>query len=316
MRKAGEISMMLVKTAAGPHGRRPISQLHLAMRTTLLIVLMLLSSSATLPPTNSAESALEQQVRNWIDQLSKQPAFADWKSASPDIQPLGPGTHGWLALLVKNGQTVGYMVVHARPEGGFRLGEYGIGPHALFDPAALRRTLLENGLIDREGDPYEAEIHYVHPFAAVWRVTVGPETIWVDGKTNEWLPIKAEDMIQLQLRWQLEADGGQSGDDSDAVGFRDAEAIIGKSFDVYDKLPWVTGAAPLQVQNQKKVQSLIRKGLHIRYVTEPYGDAVLYAVPVIGYVRHDGDHLDLGVDMAGLRFIPIENLMSRGRFYL
>src|SRR5690606_18888293 len=88
---------------------------------------------------------VERHVRAWIAQLSAVRPFDAWKQVTTSIQPLGPGTHSWLATLKsKDGQIVGYMVVHAAPDGTLHLGEYGIGPHPLFDAEALDKTLLEN----------------------------------------------------------------------------------------------------------------------------------------------------------------------------
>jgi hypothetical protein len=63
------------------------------------------------------------------------------------------------------------------------------------------------------------------------------------------------------------------------------------------------------------VQNRIRSALHLRYVSEPFGDAMLYALPVIGFQSWAGGRLDIALDMAGNRFIPLDTLKSYGRFY-
>lgn len=261
------------------------------------------------------DSEVQRQVRLWADQLSSQKPFAAWKTATPDIQALGPGTHGWLATFkTASGQIVGYMVVHAAEDGTLRLSEYGVGPSALFDPAVLEKTLRENGLLDETPDaPYRATRYYAHPFAAVWQVIIGSDVYWADAKTGELLPLGAEDWDKLQQQLSPAAPAAKA--DPAPFDGSVASCWIGKSFDAYETLPWVTGAPSLSVQDEEKVQRRLRGSLHLRYVVEPYGDAALYAVPVIGFLGAPGGRLDLAVDMNGTRFIPIETLKQYGQFY-
>lgn len=262
---------------------------------------------------STPDSEVQRQVRLWADQLSSQKPFEDWKQATPDIQALGPGTHGWLATLKNaSGRIVGYMVVHASQDGTLRLSEYGVGPGALFDPAMLDRTLRENGLIGGEPDAYRATRYYAHPFAAVWQVAVGSDVYWVDAKTGELLPLVAEDWNRLrrQLSPAQTADAEPAPFDGSS-----ATCWIGEPFDAYETLPWVSGAPSLSVQDEEKVQRRLRGSLHLRYVVEPYGEAALYAVPVVGFLAVSGGRLDLAVDMNGTRFIPIGTLKQYGRFY-
>ncbi|MBW5445144.1 hypothetical protein GE107_03580 [Cohnella sp. CFH 77786] len=284
---------------------------------------LLMASSPVSKSVAFAEpmSSVERQVREWASVLSAQQPFSEWKDAKPDVQALGPGTHGWLAILKKNGRTVGYMVVHAASDGTYRLGEYGAGPNVLFSPAALRKSLLENGLIRTENEAYSAIRHYYHPFAAVWEVTVGRESYWIDAKTGELLPFDRagwEKALPLIKPLEVENAGAsnQIGLGGTAAAGQSAVSWMREdSFDPYENLPWLTGKAPVSVRNGKKVQSLIRGGLHLRYVTEPYGDAALYALPVVGFVDWSGGSLDLALDMEGNRFIPILTLQKLGRFY-
>jgi len=262
-----------------------------------------------------SESDVLRQAKTWAARLSTQKPFDSWKHASPDIQTLGPGTHGWLATLkAADGRIVGYMVMHAVADGTLQLSEYGVGPHPLYDPAMLDQTLRENGLIDSaQAPPYRAVKYYAHPFAAVWQVAIGNEVYWVDAKTSEILPLHAESWEQLQQQFSLAA--AKTASEPALFEGSIASCRIGESFDAYDRLPWLTGESPISVQDEEKVQHRLNSSLHLRYVVEPYGDAVLYAVPVIGYLSIGDDRLDLAVDMAGARFIPIETLSQYGRFY-
>lgn len=280
----------------------------------ILFAVPLLSAAAPESAGQSpAPSRLEQQVREWMNALSVQKPFAEWKRAEPDIQPLGPGTHGWLAVLTADGRPVGYLVVYASGDGGFRLGEYGVGPNVLFSPSALKTTLLENGLIESDQAPYTAERRYFHPFAAAWEVGVGTETYWIDAKTNEVLPLDRDIWTRLLPSLQSAANGEEPEEYEEAKA-SDA-SYVGETFNAYDRLPWLDGEKPYVVGNGKKVQNRIRSGLHLRYVTEPYGDAALYALAVIGYHRWTDGRLDLVLDMEGDRYIPLRQLERHGRFY-
>ena len=267
-------------------------------------------------------SAVEQQARAWAAQLSDQKPFASWKQAKLYVQALGPGTHGWLATLkTVDGRIVGYMVVLADKDGTLRLGEYGVGPSVLYDPAKLDQTLQENGLIGAsQQTAYRAVKYYAHPFAALWQVSIASATYWVDAKTSEIIPLKADSweqiLPQMSAPRHTASDSAHGSDEAPAAFDGKIEACrIGETFDAYESLPWLTGKTPLSLQDQEKVQHRLRSSLHLRYVSEPYGDAALYAVPVIGYVSTSDGRLDLAVDMAGTRFIPLETLKQHGLFY-
>jgi hypothetical protein len=293
--------------------RRPKARfLHRFPILLILLAASLLAASASAAAGRTAETpaGLERQIREWTAALSAHQPFEEWKHAVPDIQALGPGTHGWLAILNSAGRPVGYMVVYASEDGTFRLGEYGAGPNVLFSPAALDKSLSENGLLDPKKTPYKAIRHYFHPFAAVWEVSAGQESYWIDAKTGELLPFERESWDRLLPSLQQSVP-------PDSYGFaaKTDSSFLGDTFDAYEKLPWLTGEKPFGAENAEKVQSRIRSGLHLRYVTEPYGEAALYALPVTGYQKWENGRLDLALDMAGSRFIPIRQLQQYGKFY-
>ncbi|WP_123041166.1 hypothetical protein [Cohnella candidum] len=278
------------------------------------IPLLTASSSAETEASAAPPSKLEQQVLVWAAALSSQKSFAAWKGAVPDIQALGPGTHGWLAFMMKDGKTVGYLVVHAAADGTFRLGEYGTGEDALFSPAVLEKSLTENGLIASKDEPYTAVRHYFNPFASSWEVTIGQDTYWLDAKTGEILPFDRPAWEKALPSVRPLDPAVLSG--AEGLGIGIANVWTNESFDAYETLPWLTGKAPFAVaDNGKEVQNRLRGGLHLRYVSEPYGDAALYALPVIGFQSWSGGRLDLALDMQGNRYIPLASLLQFGRFY-
>ncbi|MFC5467288.1 hypothetical protein ACFPPD_01055 [Cohnella suwonensis] len=260
--------------------------------------------------TEAAPSKLERQVTEWVAALSKQKPFKAWQGTDPQIEALGPGTHSWLVLFSKEGKDIGYMVVHAVTDGTFQLGEYGTGPFSLFSKTILRRSLVDSGLATAEQLPGIVAVkHYVHPFAAAWEVTIGDETYWLDAKTAEELPLDGK-------TWRLLfSEDKPSYRAPTTTGAKVSALKLNDSFDVYEKLPWLTGETPFNAKDAALLRKRLEGGKHLRYVTEPFGDAMLYAVPIIGYQRWSNGRMDLAIDMEGNRFIPIGAMLDQGFFY-
>ncbi|WP_130607810.1 hypothetical protein [Cohnella abietis] len=289
------------------------------LRTTILVPLLLLFTIiAGYSPTQAfaapseethTPSKLEKQVHEWVSRLAKHSPFKAWQTADPQIEALGPGTHSWLVLFTKEGKDIGYMVVHAVTEGTFQLGEYGVGPYSLFSQQRLKQSLIDSGLVS--SDQYKrinTVKHYIHPFAAAWEVTIGNEVFWLDAKTAEQLPLDSVTWKKLFAEEKQVTIGS-------SIGASIADSKFNKLFDAYDRLPWLTKEAPFPAKDAKKIQSRLNNKQPLRYVTEPFGDAMLYAVPVIGYQRWSNGRIDLAIDMEGTRFISLESLLSKGLFY-
>ncbi len=280
-----------------------------------LLLTVFLSSSpvqayAEPPLKVQIPSKLERQVQEWVSRLAEQKAFAEWQTADPQIEALGPGTHGWLVLFTKEGKDIGYMVVHAALDGSFRLGEYGVGPYSLFSHQQLKRSLIDNGLLSEDkADLITAVKHYVHPFAAAWEAKIGEETYWLDAKTTELLPLDGD--IWNALFAQETNPAYLDPEDGACI----LNLKLNEPFDAYERLPWLTKEAPFPAKEAKKLLSRLNGKHHLRYVTEPFGDAMLYAVPIIGYQRWSNGRIDLAIDMEGTRFIPLEAMLSTGLFY-
>ncbi|THF76592.1 hypothetical protein [Cohnella fermenti] len=277
----------------------------------------------------AAESAeaLRSQAEKWIDSLAAQQAFSSWKNAKLDIQALGPGTHGWLITLRDQaGAKIGYLVAYAEQGSrSYRLGEYGLGEQTLFDEASLKRSLYANGLIDSLTNAgYEASMHYIHPLAAVWQVKIGPDTYWLDAKTDELLPLDAASWDSLALRGSTpssdDSSSNDSGSSSAALPPLPAVSLVlnivlNEATDPYDRLPWLTGEQPFDAAAQGALEKRLAAKLPLRYVAEPFGDKMLYALSVIGFLRWNDGRLDVALDMNGTRFIPLESLTRNGLFY-
>lgn len=98
-------------------------------------------------------------------------------------------------------------------------------------------------------------------------------------------------------------------------GTKPAKLRLNEPFDAYERLPWLTKEAPFPAKDASKLQQRLNNKHQLRYVTEPFGDAMLYAVPVIGYQRWSNGRLDMAMDMEGIRFIPVNTLLKNGLFY-
>jgi hypothetical protein len=254
--------------------------------------------------------ALQKELRVWIDALAKQEPFRRWSGAEIRLDPLGPGTHGWLATLTDPdvGEPVGYLVVYAEdgPEGGYRLGEYGLGSYPLFaEPVALR-TLRENGYLPPSGE-YAMTRVYRHPLAAAWKVRVNDSLYWLDAKTGEELPLD-ERAWERAAQAQAQIPPAEPGETVSGVR-------LNESFDPYERLPWLMGEAALPADSAEPILKRLRGGLHVRFVSEPFGDPVLYALPIIGYVAWSGGRVDLAFDQNGPRFVPLVLMRELGKFY-
>ncbi|RKP54390.1 hypothetical protein D7Z26_13635 [Cohnella endophytica] len=267
---------------------------------------------AAAPATSSqtqAPSKLERQVKEWVASLAEQKPFKAWQSADPQIEALGPGTHSWLVLFTKEGKDIGYMVVHAVMDGSFQLGEYGVGPHSLFSPQVLKRSLIDGGLMTADqAQRMTAVKHYVHPFAAAWEVKIDEDTYWLDAKTAEQLPVD-------NAAWNRMFSPDKPFFQGPPTGSRLVAHRLNEPFDAYEKLPWLTKEAPFPANATANVQKRLDGKQHLRYVTEPFGDAMLYAVPIIGYQRWSNGRMDLAIDMEGTRYVPIGALLRQGLFY-
>jgi hypothetical protein len=265
--------------------------------------------SAASPHPVQVPSKLERQVQEWVASLAEQKPFKTWPTADSQIEALGPGTHSWLVLFTKEGKDVGYMVVHAVTDGSFRLGEYGVGYYSLFSRQLLKQSLIDNGLISAEQIKLITAVkHYVHPFAAAWKVTIGEQSYWLDAKTAELLPIDS-------TAWLNQTSGIDSSYMKPKAGSIISLLKLNESFDAYERLPWLTKEAPFPAKDTKKLQTRINKKQHLRYVTEPFGESMLYVVPVIGYQHWSNGRIDMAVEMEGTRFIPFSAMLNKGLFY-
>ncbi|MCM3626543.1 hypothetical protein M3194_04080 [Paenibacillus glycanilyticus] len=281
--------------------------------STLLITATTVQAEPIPPSPITQQNQLQSAIRGWMDELAKLPEFHAWSDAEFTVSPLGPGTHSWIAIVKDKGQTAGYLVIQAKENGGFALGEYGTGEY-LFDQTTLQRSLVQLELITSLLDSNQAL--YIHPLLAVWDIKGSAEDTYLDGMSGEWLPLrqttwdkasKAEE--GLAVRYALEGDSVIK------------RAVRSRSFDPYSKMPWLT-EKPLQAtaEHTELVLKALSSKEPLRYTAERFNKEMLYVWSVTGY-HNWGDngtvYAALETDELGssTRYIPLKLLAELGYFY-
>lgn len=263
-----------------------------------------------------SDTPLETQAKEWINALAadggKSSPFAAWKNASLETVPVGPGTHSWLVLVKDKQLTLGYLIIHAKEEGGFALGEYGTGEWPLFNEQALNLSdiQLQTTAITK------TERVYVHPLQHAWKVSSGTQVYYMDAITGEMLPANDKS-------WRTQA---ESADAVLPTGLADSHGIITASlafpsFNPYETLPWLT-RKPISIQGASQLAVLL-KGLNkdqkVRYTTESFDNKYRAVWSVVGYALWSDESLyvalDTDEDGVDRRYIPAEWLLALGSFY-
>ncbi|QHT61947.1 hypothetical protein GXP70_19480 [Paenibacillus lycopersici] len=270
---------------------------------------------------HAAGAELQQHIQAWADQLAKQPAFQAWKSAAKTVSPLGPGTHGWLVTFTAAGKPAGYMIVNATPEGGYQLGEYGVGSHPAFDPNTMYNALIRQGLIENYSEIAKKPLHlerlYHSPMLAAWKwKTAAGETYFLDAWTGEALPVTEEDWL-AQTKLLDTAKSTTTNKTTALPGPYTLDAVrTNQAFDPYERMPWLTNA-PLSRSQLAGLTEMLDKLSQIRYTAELFNSTVLYVLPAVGYHRWNDSRLFVAFDQSfpGTRYISFDHLNREGRFY-
>lgn len=303
----------------------------MATAATILTVMLSLSSGADVraysdiqtatPQTDEQSISLKAQVRLWADQLSNAPdaSFRKWKGAWISTAPLGPGTHSWLALLKKNQTVVGYMIVHAKENGGgFVLGEYGIGEYPPFSTQSLK--LAQNKLELSPSSSMKVSRIYVNPLQAAWQLSIGTSAAltdihYIDAYSGEELPVDNESWSRLS---QLADNAAKHGLTGAHASITSSAAM--ESFDPYGRMPWLT-KSPYKITDHpfQFISQAISSKEQLRYVCETFDGRMLYAWSVTGYTKWSNGELFIALDneedAAVRRYVPVSLLLSYGQFY-
>jgi len=291
-------------------------------RKMLCLLACLLAAALAAPGAAAGEQAgkpaerrlLERQIGEWAHGLAARPGYERFAAATAKIEPLGPGTHGWLVLFEDEEGTVGYMVVHVLRGGGFALTEYGIGEAPLYSAERLGEGLARLGLAGKDGAAAggsAVERRYAHPLSAAWRVETADGVFYLDAKTGEELP--ADDRLWGGEEREASAclEGWPPGGTQPSGRLARLEAS--PPFDPYGRLPWIT-RQPLEWE-KADIAALLAGGSELRLVAERFGGAFLYVLPVVAWHEWEDGSAYIGVDQDGLRFIPAACLEPVARLY-
>lgn len=259
-----------------------------------------------------AQETVEQQVQRWVDELSEQSSFASWKKSTLIVSPIGPGTHSWLALVVKDKKTVGYLVINAIENGGYQLGEYGTNSHPLFDESTLSGAIKQLELIQ---PVLQIEKLYIHPLLAAWSIKTEQETFYADAASGEQLPADKDDWKIDTSSTFIISDHHKSSKQSKLL-----KHVSLPSFNPYATLPWIKNK-PLILSKSSNTDLLakINKKEQLRYTAELFNGQMLFVWSVVGYNKWDNDQLfialEAGEDGSDRRYIPLPLLTQLGSFY-
>jgi len=305
--------------------------------------------AAVLPPTAAPETAetgsdlaleendpqadLHETVAQWIRKIAEEHKLVPWQDATFHIEPLGPGTHGWLVHVLDQQTPVGYLIIDALEGGGFRLAEYGVGERPIFHLETLRTSLVQIGMIESQvtieqlstmlvhpdesesvpshADEHQPSLviqrHYLYPFAAYWKVRdeERKQTAYFDAFTGEQYPLtkdpvsKSVDDIQYLPTMLTE--------------LKDKMQL--PKFDPYEDLGWIV-EDPIHVSTIDDVIEPLRHKQRLTLTIELYDDLVLLPYPIIGYAQWDKAEAYLLIYSEGLRYVPLIDAVRYGRIYL
>jgi len=271
--------------------------------------------------TTEDQEDINVSVRGWVAALAKEKGFEGWADSRWDIYPLGPGTHSWVVILRSKQQEVGYLVVAASENGGYKLLEYGTGTNPLFSMETLYRSSVQLGLIP-DSSSYEAFVRglasdsprvkrlYAPPLQAAWEITMKEGRLFLDAKTGEELPDLvdwADGLPALPLAGKEPA--------SPAVNRQVAAAEQWESFDPFEKAVWVKGK-PLRSEDFPEwLLTAGKSGSKLTYSAKWFGGKVLYPLAVTGYHSWKGGSSFISLEQEGSRFIPYDTATQFGGYY-
>lgn len=254
--------------------------------------------------------SLQNAVNGFIQELASQQGFEQWKQGTWTTYPLGPGTHGWIVMVMVDGQEAGYLVVQASGQDTYQLIEYGKGQYPLFSMQTLYHSLVRLEIIEY---PYHLERIYYNPLEALWKVTVPQaERAWyIDAKTGEELPLDNDSQLP-------ESDKGVFVKPLPFTNTDSLHTIIAvgqtEPSDAYERLPWVQGKGEPLVRFEL-LQQWIDQGRKPVFVAELYGGNVQVPLPIIGYQAWSGGESFVGVRQDDDRYLPFHVINPLGGFY-
>lgn len=279
----------------------------------------------------SASSTAPKQVEDFAEQnrnrLARLNTFSEWSHAQIQVEPLGPGTHSWLASILQqksnNGghsKFIGYMVISIDENQQCVLVEYGLGKDSIYHPDKLSDALTLLGLSTEHTNakPYYGGANWTE-----WSVANGS---YIHAGTGEIVPQTQASWDSIRLHYMAPAGAFNSSFiessilESDPIQSLTAQSIVpspavftGQDFDPYDQITWMV-AKPLQLESTTFLQALAANKQLI-YVGSHNNQTYRIPFSITGYQKW-GAHI-IYVQAGSLsspRFIAINELLASGRF--
>lgn len=274
-------------------------------------------AGASSSPASPSDQAREARITAWISELSRQAEFAGWANASHRTDILGPGTHSWLVTVVKDGKDAGYLVVTYAPDGELGLAEYGSGPYPLFSLTTLHRILAQRGLVLLSDSPDSSDavrLMYLGPLESYWIVNTGEETLYLDAKSGERLPVIGEEIAPATPSVSTDGTAPLPNEDEAQATLKTEWRTSQAPIDPLQGTEWMRPAAhALLVPAAADLLPILRKQ-PIGFAISLYNGQCLYPFAVSGLHLWSDGTAYVAVDQYGSRYIPW-TLAERGIFY-
>ncbi|MEI7028090.1 hypothetical protein [Paenibacillus sp. y28] len=272
------------------------------------------SAAEPTPPHSDQPVTLDDHIRLWVKEVARTSGFEGWLEAGWTTYPLGPGTHGWVAIFEKDGQELGYFIIHATEIGGFLLGEYGTGSSPLFSEATLNHNVSLYGLhVNKEVQPQKI---YMDPLQTVWQLEGTEETHYLDAVTGELLPVS--ETVSLWRSNQF-----HTALVPEALGpLASSSAVIQASgsmppFDPFENTDWMLHK-PVVSHELHDIMQAVHHEANVTFTAKLFEHTVLYAFGVSSYQiwSNKAAYVGLSLDTGGVRYIPFSVLQRYGNFFL
>lgn len=258
-------------------------------------------------------TALDQQIDEWIGVLAREKGFEEWREATWKRYPLGPGQHGWLVLLSREGKDAGYLVVSGENE-KWQLLEYGNGESPLFSAATFTRTLKQYGFAADEHAAATAQMRYAGAFQAVWQVGTGEQATFYDAITGEEFPLDEAVILDAEKKWDhFVGEFGLALTDLTRLHKQVQLAV----FDPFEKLSWVDNDA-LTVPTASAFVSRLHTDQdesEMTFAARLFGRRITVPFAVTGYDEWNNGEVYVRIDHFGERYIPYFLFQQFGEFY-
>ncbi|USB32199.1 hypothetical protein [Paenibacillus sp. YPG26] len=265
-----------------------------------------------------APAELNQFIQDILGALSEQSPFQSWKKADFTAEPLGPGTHAWLITLRSTSSpSGGYLIIGAKPDGGYALIEYGLGDESPFAAKSLEHALtLFRGL--GEDSDLRIEKLYAGPALAEWRICAksSPEQgRYFDAVSGELLP--GTDTAWKKQPALMTASDSRLIHSGSMVTVPMKSVVTAPAYDTYENIAWMNQKA-LQVNTSSFIKHLKHKKKLI-YASRGSDRSYSTSLSINGFQHWDGPTTDslyvISTHSDSVRWISLISLESMGEFY-